>query len=268
MKLISTALMLCVCATASLRAQTPIPDSGGVPKLTTLVAAPQSELAGIVSRFSSDQNSLYRRYDVDDSPAQRRRTRDFYSTWQRRLAEIDFEKLTQEGKVDYVLLHNYLTHQLALLDRGDSQRTETASLIPFGDRLLALQDTRRNLTTIDSRAASSTLAAVATQVDSLRAKIESPPRADSATRAKISKTVANRAADNIDEIRGAVTNWYKYYDGYDPSFSWWTKSPYKKLDDALKRYAKSLREKIVGFKPGTDSAATNEGPIIGDPISA
>jgi hypothetical protein len=243
-------------------------DSSGVPKLAALVAQPASELAPVVSRFTTDLNSLSRRYDVDDSPAQRGRMRDFYSTWQKRLAELDFDKLSQEGKVDYVLLHNYLTHQLALIDRHDKQRAETASLIPFADRLLALQDARRNLTTIDARAASSTLASITAQVDSLRSTIEAP-RSDTSSRAKISKTVANRAADDIDDIRSAVGNWYKYYDGYDPTFSWWMKSPQKKLDDSLKRYAKALREKIVGFKPGTgDSTATNEGPIIGDPISA
>lgn len=267
MKLIRLALVSCAFAT-SLDAQASVPDSSGVPKLTTLVAQPASELAPVVSRFTTDLNSLSRRYDADDSPAQRRRMREFYSTWQKRLAEIDFDKLTQEGKVDYVLLHNYLTHQLALIDRGEIQRTETSSLLPFADRLLALQDARRNLTTIDSRAASSTLASVAAQVDSLRSKIESPAR-DSSSRAKISKTVANRAADNLDEIRSTVTNWYKYYDGYDPNFSWWTKSPYTKLDESLKRYAKTLREKIVGFKPSaSDATGANEGPIIGDPISA
>ncbi|HZJ01039.1 MAG TPA: DUF885 family protein [Gemmatimonadaceae bacterium] len=267
MKLLLAAFISCACAT-SLRAQAPVPDSSGVPKLTSLVGAPASELAGIVSRFNTDLNSLSRRYDADDSPAQRRRMREFYSTWQKRLAEIDFDKLSQEGKVDYVLLHNYLTHELALIDRRDIQRTEMSSLVPFADRLLALQDTRRNLASIDSRAASSTLASVAVQVDSLRSKIESPPR-DSSARAKISKTVANRSADDIDDLRTTLGAWYKYYDGYDPTFTWWNKNPYKKLDDALKRYAKSLREKIVGFKPSTgDSTGANEGPIIGDPISA
>jgi uncharacterized protein (DUF885 family) len=266
MRHLLAAFILYACAT-SLRAQAPVPDSSGVPKLTSLVGAPTSELAGIVSRFNTDLNSLSRRYDADDSPAQRRRMRDFYSTWQKRLAEIDFEKLSQEGKVDYVLLHNYLTHELALIDRRDIQRTEMGPLLPFADRLLALQDTRRSLASIDSRAASSALASVAVQVDSLRSKIESPLR-DSSARVKISKTVANRAADDVDDLRATLGSWYKYYDGYDPTFTWWTKNPYKKLDDALKRYAKSLREKIVGFKPGTDSAAANDGPIIGDPISA
>jgi hypothetical protein len=90
----------------------------------------------------------------------------------------------------------------------------------------------------------------------------------------VTRTVANRAADQLDRIHGVVTNWYKFYDGYDPVFSWWLKDPYAKLNDALTAYARTLREKLVGIKPSTTpvagaergmAAASNE-PIIGDPI--
>src|SRR5205085_11880074 len=180
-------------------------DSSGVPNLTILVARPTSELADVVDRFTTDLASVSRRYDATDSPAQRARMREFYSTWLKRVGEIDFDKVGQEGKVDFVLLSNYLKHQIALIDRREKQRSEMASLIPFADRLLALQDSRRNLSTIDSRAASSTLAIVAQQVDTLRASFEAP-HGDSTskkppTAPKVSKTVANRAADNVDQIR-------------------------------------------------------------------
>src|SRR5262249_33648246 len=90
----------------------------------------------------------------------------------------------------------------------------------------------------------------------------------------VSKTVANRAADDLDRIRGVVSSWYKFYDGYDPVFSWWLKDPYAKLNDALTAYARTLREKVVGIHTSTAptasaergmAAASNE-PIIGDPI--
>lgn len=282
-----------LCATTSLRAQGSAARARGdsataVPNLTELVSRPTSELADVVERFTTDINSISRRYDAGDSPAQRRRMREFYSGWLSRLGEINFDKLGQEGRIDYVLLSNYLKHQLVLMDRRDKQRGETAALLPFADRLLALQDARRNLTTIDSHAAASTLASVAAQVDSLRSRFEAPPaRADSslgrkaaAPPPKVSRTVANRAADNVDQIRAVVSSWYRYYDGYDPTFTWWAKNPYKRLDESLTRYARTLREKVVGFKPSETSAATggaggggdrsdtNEGPIIGDPIGA
>ena len=122
-----------------------------VPPLPTLIGRPASELADVVERFTADQASLARRYDANDSPAQRRRMRDFYSGWRTRLTEVGFDKLGQEGRVDYVLLDNHLQYQLALLDRQEKMRGETAVLLPFADRLLALQDARRDLSPVDPR---------------------------------------------------------------------------------------------------------------------
>ncbi len=253
-----------------------------VPNLTALVGKPASEMADVVNRFNNDLNSVSRRYDADNSPAQRKRMRGFYNSWSARITQIDFDKLSQEGRIDYVLLNHYVAHQLDLLGRQDKMIAEATVLVPFGDRLLALQDTRRNLISVDSRSASSTLASVTRQVDSLRALFEAPPsRNDAAAKGvkaraaapKVSRTVANRGAIEIDQIRAVVASWYKYYDGYDPLFTWWAKDPYKKLDEALTRYAKTLRERVVGFKSSESSASgtrggANDGPIVGDPIGA
>lgn len=275
-----------------------------VPTLGVLVDRPTSDLAPVIERFSADQQSLNRRYDATDSPDQRRRMRAFAVAWRTRLRELDFDKLNQEGRADYVLLDNHVKHQLAVLDRNDKKRGETAPLLPFADRLLALQDARRNLISVHPPTAARALAQVVRQVDSMRALFEPAPAAgrgaaagaqnastaqpDSAARPRVqpprvSRTVANRAADNIDQVRGVVTNWYRYYDGYDPEFTWWIKSPYARLDSALNRYARTLRERVVGIPPailaantgrgggggpGTGAGPANDGPIIGDPIGA
>ena len=250
-----------------------------VPRATALVAKPASELALAVDRYSSDQTALNRRYDADESPARRVRLREFYNAWRSRLKDVDFDKLSHEGKVDYVLLDNYLIHQNALLDRDDKLRAESAPLLPFRDRLLALQDARRELKSIDQAGLARVLADVAKQVDSLRAMFEPAPGgpggpaargADSGrTRPappKVSRTVANRAADDLDNLRRVMQGWQRFYDGYDPLFSWWTRDPYRKLDSAMVRYARTLRERVVGLRP--QDIAQNTGPIIGDPIGA
>ena len=276
-----------------------------VPQLAALVARPTSDMAPVVERFTSDQQSLTRRYDANDSPDQRRRMRTFAVAWRTRLGELNFDKLNPEGRADYVLLDNQLRHQLAVLDRDDRKRSETAPLLPFSDRLLSLQDTRRDLVPVNPPAAARAIAQVIRQVDSMRALFEPPaaagrgsagsaagapvPPADSSPRLRampprVSRTVANRAADNVDQVRGIVTNWYRYYDGYDPQFTWWVKSPYARLDSALTRYARTLRERVVGIPPAVLAAAAtgrgggggaaggagpaNDGPIIGDPIGA
>jgi uncharacterized protein (DUF885 family) len=255
------AAMLFVSVTVTAQQPVSRPDPGAlVPSLTPLVARTESELANVVERFSSDQSSMNRRYDATQSPDQRRRMREFYTAWRARLGEIDFDKLEQEGRVDYVLLDSELRHDLALLDREDRMREEAKPLLPFADQLLTLHDQRRNLLPVDPKAASHLLTIVSKQIDSLRAK---PPA--------VPKTVANRAADNLDQMRGVLTTWYRFYDGYDPVFSWWMKDPYTRVNEALTAYAKTLRERVVGFRPtqvasGNRSAASENEPIVGDPI--
>ena len=256
-----------------------------VPALGALVSARTSEMADVIARFASDQQVLQRRYDAPDSPAQRTRTRAFYVSWRARLGELAFDKLSQEGKADYALL--------------EIQRMEMLPLLPFADRVLRLQDERRDLKTIDAQASARTLADVTKMVDSLRALLEpaparpagdsanGAPRAPRAAAPKVSRTVGNRAADQLDQIRNTVSVWYRYYNGYDPLFSWWATNPYQKLDEAMRRYATTIRTRIVGMQPAPvvaagagggqggggaaqaprNAAAANE-PIIGDPIGA
>jgi uncharacterized protein (DUF885 family) len=281
-----------------------------VPKLAALVGRSTSELADVVDRFQADQTSLNRRYDAAGSPEQRERLRAFHASWRTRLAEIDFDKLSQEGRVDYVLLDNYLKHQQALATLQDKRRAETAVLLPFADELLTLQDQRRDMLPMNAQAAAKVVSAVTKRVDSLRSLFEpasggrgaggsaaSSPRDSTPSRGKapiVSKTVANRAADNADALRSGMAAWYRYYDGFDPMFTWWMKDPYAKLNGALTSYARTLRERVVGYRPAQlasagrgGAAAENDGasggrgggggrgmsaqsdePIIGDPIGA
>jgi len=279
------------------------------PPLGPLVGAPASELAAVVERFATDRAALTRRYDAPDSPDQRRRMRELYTGWRSRLREIDFSKLGPEGRADYVLLDNYLRHQIALLDRRDKMRGAEAPLLPFADRLLSLQDARRDLETIDPQAAARTLSEISKHVDSLRVLFEpTVPRGAAAAGAgdtdarprgttapapppPVTRTVANRAVDDLGQVRGVLSTWFRYYDGYDPVFSWWVKDPCRKLNEALARYARTLRERVVGVRPaerqqsaggrgdgddgcGGDSGRRaaagdeNTGPIVGEPIGA
>ena len=263
-----------------------------IPRLAPLVARSTSELAPVVERFTLDQSSFTRRYDGADSPDQRRRMREVYTGWRTRLRELDFDRLGQEGKVDYVLLDNYLRHQLDLLDRQDKLRAEAAPLLPFADRLLALHDARRNLLNPDPKAAARAVSEVTRQVDSLRSLFEATSnraassdgaaRPTGAAAPRVTRMVAYRAAQDVDQLRGVVGGWFRYYDGYDPLFSWWIKDPYRRLDESLTRYARTLRERVVGYRPAETTVASgaggrggrggggddNTGPIIGVPIGA
>jgi uncharacterized protein (DUF885 family) len=74
--------------------------------------------------------------------------------------------------------------------------------------------------------------------------------------------VALRAIELVDDLRTTMTNWQRFYDGYDPVFSWWTDDPYRRANEALRRYGRGLRETHLGQREG------DEEPIVGDPLGA
>jgi uncharacterized protein (DUF885 family) len=88
---------------------------------------------------------------------------------------------------------------------------------------------------------------------SLRARIDADQRGELPR-----PTVANRAAAMLDRLREALGNWYGFYHGYDPMFTWWVTAPYQALEKALTDYAAFLRENLAGAK--------DKDTIIGDPI--
>ncbi len=239
-------------AGAPLRAQRP--GASAVPPLARLAEAPASELRDAVVRYQEDLGALRRRYDAVHSPARAAALRGFFEGWLARIGEADFGRLSLQGKVDHVLLANRVRSELALLRREEARFAEMAALLPFAATILDLHDRRRALESPDPAGTGRTLARLAAQVDSVRARLE-----DSAA-ARPSRIVALRAAQTVQSLGETLRRWYEFHAGYDPLVTWWARQPYARADSALSRYGRMLRERIVGVKPGQDE------PIVGDPI--
>ncbi len=233
----------------------PVRDGAAYVTPPTIAREDQSELRPAVVRFTADENSLAQRYTAEWSRARREAGRSFYRSWAQQLTRIDFGRLSQEGKVDYLLLRQAITHRLDLLDLEERRLAELGPLLPFGAAIRALDEARERVDSVQSEASARTLAAIARQADSARRAIES---ADSATRP--GRILALRAAQAVEVHRKILARWQKHYAGYDPLFTWWTASPYAKADSALGTYGRSLREKVLGVRPGEDD------PIVGDPL--
>jgi uncharacterized protein (DUF885 family) len=239
-----------------LRETLPGPPPGALTHATT------SSLRDGVERFGADRAALLRRYDLPFSGVRRDRLRSFYTDWESRLRELDFEALDADARIDHVLLRHEVTYQLALLDREAKLAAEMAPLLPFSDELIRLQQQRRDLEPLDPAEAAHTLARLVTQVDSVRSAVEAGLSARDATGLKPTRIVAFRAAAVAGELRQTLQRWHRFYAGYDPLFTWWVAEPYRRADAALEAYVKTLREKVVGIRAGEDE------PIIGDPIGA
>jgi hypothetical protein len=267
---IITLVAVAVCTNSAIGQTTPktqrVAASELAPSLTPLVSENESELQAVVSRYSADRAALLRRYDTDFGSERRARLREFERAWQNRVAEIDFNKLGYEGRIDHILLSRRLTYELTLLDREDQQAGEMRQFAPWFESLTALPEERRRLGQPDSPTLARTLAKVATSIDSARTAVDSawrtPPKGDTVALRK-TRIIAARTANALDNLRrNALARWYGYFAGYDPTFTWWVKDPYTRADTALSRYVRTLRERVVGYKQGEDE------PIIGDPIGA
>jgi uncharacterized protein (DUF885 family) len=232
------------------------------PPLGPLLHAPSSELREVIERYGADRAALYRRYDVDYSPARRSRLREFYGAWRSRLREIDFEALTQEGRIDYLLLDGRLQYELSLLDREEKRFSEMAAMVPFAGAITQLQEARRRMEPVDPKAAASTLAGLPSAIDGARRAVETSPREKGDAAVRPSGELVARAANAVDNLRSTLGQWYRFYSGYDPVFTWWAADPYKKADEALRAYSGALRARTAGDRDG------HQEPVIGDPIGA
>jgi uncharacterized protein (DUF885 family) len=234
-------------------AQEPARAAAYVPPLSTLLNRPTSELRDLVDRVTLDGRDLNRRWPVAYSPARLKMFQGFHTAWQSRLREVEFDKLSQEGKVDYILLRNQLSNDLALLRREEARFAEMSGLLPFAPAIMELFERQRRMETVvpDS---------IARIVSDIAAAAASATRRLDSAAARPSKIVAFRAAAQVLSLNQTLKRWFDFHAGYDPMFTWWSKAPFEKAQGALAAYAKALREKVVGVKEGEDD------PIIGDPI--
>ena len=218
-----------------------------------------SEMRAAIERYSVDRGSLARSYPVGMSPARRDRFKKYYSDWLASLNAINFDSMSQDGKVDYILFRNHLEYELRQLDIQAKQLAEIQPMIPFAKTIIDLEEARRRMEQVDSAKVAATLNELRKQIDELRRTVEgSSPRPK--------KAVANRAVAAINGLRGNLRNWYTFYNGYDPMFTWWNEEPYKSVDQSLTSYATFISEKIVGIRAeGSQTAGAGRGPGGGGP---
>jgi uncharacterized protein (DUF885 family) len=235
---------------------------------------PVSELRGAVERYAVDRGILGRSYTVSYSPTRRERFKRFYTDWLNSLQKLDFDAMSQDGKVDYLLFKNHLENELRQADIQGKLISEIEPLIPFAKRIAELEETRRRMEPIDSAKTAALLTSLRKQVDDKRRSIEMGLRAESrggqvsseASTAprpdvlRVKKTVANRAVAALNGVRGTLRNWYTFYNGYDPVFTWWNEEPYRALDQAISGYASFLTERVVGIRSeGSQTPAPTRG---------
>ncbi len=213
-----------------------------------------SELSIFLKRYEVDRAALLRYYNIPDfpvtyfilynSPVSKdcyNNLKKFFTDWNNKLSLINFESLWSQSKIDYLLFKHFLKRELIRLERSEQRMEEISPLIPFSQKLIYLVDSKRRMDPLNPEKTAAIL-------DEIQNEIK-----ETMTNIKIGnlipkKTIAKRAEETLPNLQDSLNSWFHFYYGYDPLFTWWTKEPYQKVNNALKEYKTFLQKEVMGIK--------------------
>ena len=238
-------------------------------KLNSDLYLQTSELAHLMINYEADRNSINRFYsssgsraewwtqqrrDDYNSPQRRRRLLENISAYKKQLTAIDFDKISINGKVDYLLFKRDIEDEEYQLAEEDKLYNTIVQWLPFSDRIYNLIEPRKRGITANGEAIAKEL----NEINKiLEIEIKKLKKADS-----LDKAQADLGTAAVRGLMGSLKDYYSFYNGYDPLFTWWVPKTYAETDSLLGLYAGTFRSKIRL----TVSQKDDGSGIIGRPI--
>jgi hypothetical protein len=189
-----------------------------------------SEIRPVIERYEVELRNLNRVYSLPGSALRQAKLEKFYTDQLNLLEKIDFDPLSQAGKIDYLLLRERLLREQKQLAADARQDAEIAPLIPFQQTITGLEESRRRMETVEPQKSAAALARLTADIAEAKKTVEGSK----------ANPLLHRAAVRLVELRNALRSWFDFYHLYDPKFAWWVDGEYQKADEALEAHAKLL----------------------------
>jgi uncharacterized protein (DUF885 family) len=232
-----------------------------VPDLNDLMAYPQSEMRGVVQYIQSSGGGGRggggggrRGGGGGGGGAAGRRSPD---EWLAALAKLDFDGMSRNAQVDYLLLKNRLQNQklLAAGSARDNLTEESAKFLPFEAGITELA--RKQEEKPNAMEAVSTLTALKKQIEDAQKTASADLNGNDP--AKANRAAAGQAARSINGLQASLKEWHDRNVGVDAKWGDIAGEPYKAVDAALESYSGVLRAQPGGAqRDGSD--------IVGRPV--
>ncbi|KAH9890276.1 hypothetical protein F4778DRAFT_378960 [Xylariomycetidae sp. FL2044] len=209
-----------------------------------------------VVRVKQDLANLKAFYNIESSSTTYARLSEFYDHELSSLTSqaTSFSSLTQEEKVDYLLLKNYLRRAQRTLELDQARDALFAPFVePFAAPIKEWVERRQRVDPIDPKALADSLDKIVSLVLASHDHVRE-------NKDKYTPATGYRAARTVSALRTHLTEMFSFYTGYDPLFDWWVRKPYERLDAALAQTYDVFREVLMGIRPG------DEDTIVGEPI--
>jgi uncharacterized protein (DUF885 family) len=221
-----------------------------------------ADIRSWIEQFSADLDTLRHRYQVPMDDEAMRLRRQTMQDWLTKLQDVDFERLDQAAKVDFLLLRSELEYRLEKQELDRDRDRRASEFLPYAETLVAVCKRREDVQPIEPRELASKLDEVAERIESTIADLKQPATEDESASQVQQRLDALRASELIRDLKRSIDELHRFYSGYNPLYTWWAKQPMDQLQKSLDEHRKVLRETVVGV-PDSDNDT-----IIGLPIGA
>jgi hypothetical protein len=237
---------------------------------TSSLYAQTSEMADAMIQYDADKASILRFYSISsqgdfasrqqglgyNTPERRKRLLELINQYLEILKRSPFEKWNINGKVDYVLFKRNLESEQYQLLEEQKTYDQIARYLTFSDRLFTLQKPRRRGMSVNGEQVAKELndinKDITTAIDKLK-KVDS-----------IELSQANLASEAAKGLQGVLKDYFNFYNGYDPLFTWWVPKTYIATDSLLGVFASAIKRKGKVNNLQKDDGSG----IIGNPIGS
>ncbi len=219
----------------------------------TMMVTAQSNFIDLVNSYAADKRALNKFYTHTESEEYYQRFATLYNHWEQKIKAIDFDALTQQEKVDYLLLKNKIEKEAYFLRLDYNRFKEVAYVSNFAKDILPFIQDRRRGKKPDAQALAKMLHEANSNIDADIKILKENPFKD--------WLMAEKASKVVSSFNSALKEAYSFYYSYDPDFTWWVEKPYKNLSSKLNEYADLLKDNYSKTSVKDDGSG-----IIGKPI--
>lgn len=208
----------------------------------------------IVSSYQADKGALQRRYPNALSEVYFERFTKFYAEARQDLNKINFEALTKNQKVDYVLLRNQIDKSIYFHGLELKAFNEVKNVVVKAQSIYSFNENRKTGVKPTSDKLAADFNAVEKEIRAEIVALKTKKTFESWQKAEL-------AADIVKELIKATEESYKFYNEYNPEFYWWMQTPHKKLMKTFEEYEGLLRKHFSNTLVKDDGSG-----IIGKPL--
>ncbi|KAK5995435.1 hypothetical protein PT974_03841 [Cladobotryum mycophilum] len=206
-----------------------------------------------VRRIGADLDEIDKFYTISIAPRRHARLDQYYAAELNALASLDFSVLSQQDRVDFLLLRNLLRRKSHQLQSEKNLVKEFGTVMPFSPFIISLCEARQNIEPLRGDLAAQRLDDIRNLIIKIQGEVENDG-------IQIGKTTAYKASKVLAELRGHLQEFFTFYSSYDPMFDWWVTTPWQAADAALAHYITIVQTRLVGKSSG------DKDEIIGEPI--